>query len=61
MDIELVKKEPSPYSCAALQQSVVETAINEKLVLVYKSDVSKSSSLRISFKPLCALTCLYFR
>ena len=48
MDIELVKKEPSPDSCAALQQSGVETAINEKLVRVYKFDVSKSSSLRIS-------------
>ncbi len=44
MDIELVKKEPSLDSCAAWQQSGVETPINEKLVRVYKFDVSKTSS-----------------
>lgn len=48
MDIELVKKEPSPDSCAALQQSSVETPINEKLVRVYKFDVSKTSPMNVS-------------
>ena len=48
MDIELVKKEPSVDSCAAWQQSGVETPINEKLVRVYKFDVSKTSSFSIA-------------
>ena len=48
MDIELVKKEPSPDSCAALQQSGVKIVINEKGVRVYQFDISRTSSLRIS-------------
>ncbi len=54
MDIELVKKEPSPDSCAAWQQGGVETAINEKLVRVYKFDVSNTSLLHVS-----ASSCAY--
>ncbi|MEP6683943.1 MAG: hypothetical protein ABJA35_11815 [Parafilimonas sp.] len=39
MDIELVKKNPSADSCSALTNA--ETTINEKLVRVYKFDVSQ--------------------
>jgi hypothetical protein len=53
MDIELVKKNPSPDSCAALQQSNVETTINEKLVRVYKFDLNAHQLFNIS-KSSCA-------
>ncbi len=51
MDIELVKKNPSVDSCNAL--SDVETTINEKLVRVYKFDVSSNKSYNIQ-KNSCA-------
>ena len=41
MDIELVKKEPSNEPCAAITNANVETTINERLVRVYKFDLSK--------------------
>jgi hypothetical protein len=53
MDIELVKKEPSADSCAALQQSNIETTINEKLVRVYKFDVSNQTPFNMQ-KSSCA-------
>lgn len=53
MDIELAKKNPSKDLCAALQQSNIETTINEKLVRVYKFDLNKHKSLNIS-KISCA-------
>jgi len=53
MDIELVKKEPSADSCAAVQQSNVETTINEKLVRVYKFDVSNQTPFNMQ-KSSCA-------
>jgi len=40
MDIELVKKRPSNKPCTALKNANVETTMNEKLVSVYKSDLS---------------------
>jgi hypothetical protein len=59
MDIELVKKNPSPDSCAALQQSNIETTINEKLVRVYKFDVGNQQPFIIN-KNSCAhlLVCI---
>ena len=48
MDIELNKKEPLPDSCSALQQNNVETTINEKLVRVYKFDLTTNKSLNIT-------------
>jgi hypothetical protein len=53
MDIELEKKEPAADSCAALLLSNVETPINEKLVRVYKFDVTADKSLSIN-KSSCA-------
>ena len=53
MDIELAKKDPSPDSCAALQQNNVQTTINEKLVRVYKFDLNSLQSISIS-KSSCA-------
>jgi hypothetical protein len=53
MDIELEKKEPSPDSCLALQQSNIETTINEKLARVYKFDLKAQAPLNIS-KSSCA-------
>jgi len=47
MDIELVKKEASHDSCAALQQSNTETTINEKLVRVYKFDLSGQKTITL--------------
>ncbi len=59
MDIELVKKNPSADSCSALQQNNVETTIDEKLVRVYKFDLSANNSLHIN-KSSCAhlLVCI---
>ena len=45
MDIELVKKEPSNDSCAALTKANVETTIDEKLVRVYKFDLSNLQTI----------------
>ncbi len=53
MDIELEKKEPSPDSCLALQQTNIETTINEKLVRVYKFDLKAQLPVNIS-KSSCA-------
>jgi hypothetical protein len=53
MDVELVKKNPSADSCAALQQINVETTINEKLVRVYEFDLKAHQSFNI-FKSSCA-------
>jgi hypothetical protein len=53
MDIELLKKEPAPDSCSALQQNNIETTINEKLVRVYKFDLNNNKSLNIQ-KSSCA-------
>lgn len=53
MDIELVKKEPSPDSCSALQQNNIETTLNEKLVRTYKIDVAAHQSININ-KSSCA-------
>jgi hypothetical protein len=47
MDVELVKKDPSHDSCTALQQSNIETTINEKLVRVYKFDVSNQKTITL--------------
>ena len=47
MDIELAKQNPSVDSCAALQQSNVETTINEKLVRAYKFSLKEHQSLNI--------------
>ncbi|HEX5154314.1 MAG TPA: hypothetical protein VFW07_22855 [Parafilimonas sp.] len=47
MDIELVKKDPSPDSCNFLQQSNGETTINERLVRVYKFDLNAHQSFSI--------------
>ena len=59
MDIELVKKQPSPDSCIAIQQNNIETTINEKLVRVYKFDLTGHQSLPIP-KSNCAylLVCI---
>jgi hypothetical protein len=59
MDIELVKKDPSADSCAALEQNNIETAINEKLVRAYKLNLTAHQSLNIS-KNNCAhlLVCI---
>jgi hypothetical protein len=58
MDIELVKKESSPDSCNALQESNVETTINNNLVRVYKFNLS-DNPLHIN-KSSCAhlLVCI---
>jgi len=53
MDIELEKKEPSADSCLALQQSNIETTINEKLARVYKFDLTTQAPINIS-KSSCA-------
>ena len=53
MDIELVKKEPSPDSCNVLQQSNSETTIKERLVNVYKFDLNTDQSFNIP-KSNCA-------
>jgi hypothetical protein len=53
MDIELVKKEPSADSCSPIQKANVETTLNEKLVHVYKFDLTQSASLNIP-KSSCA-------
>ena len=42
MDIELAKKNPSADSCDALQESNIETTINNNLVRVYKFDLSNN-------------------
>jgi len=57
MDIELVRKEPSADSCAALTN--VATTINEKLVRVYNFDVSHQQPF-IAAKNNCAhlLVCI---
>lgn len=47
MDIELVKKEPSNEPCTALMKANVETTINEKLVRVYKFDLSKAQTINL--------------
>jgi hypothetical protein len=47
MDIELVKKELLPDSCAALQQNNLQTTINEKLVRLYKADLIAHQSFNI--------------
>jgi len=47
MDIELVKKEPSGNSCAALKNVNVETTINEKLARVYKFDLGKLKTINV--------------
>ncbi|MGI8951094.1 MAG: hypothetical protein ACR2FN_05875 [Chitinophagaceae bacterium] len=47
MDIELVKKNPSPDSCTSLQQGNMETTINEKLVRVYKFDLSSQQTITL--------------
>lgn len=59
MDIELVKKNPSPDSCAALQQSNVQTTLNEQLVRTYKFDIAAHQSFNIP-KTNCAhlLVCI---
>lgn len=59
MDIELVKKAPSPDSCSALQQSNVATTINEKLVRVYRCNLNAHQSFNI-IKSSCAhlLVCI---
>jgi hypothetical protein len=53
MDIEMVKKEPSADSCNPIQQTNVETTLDEKLVRVYKFDLNASQSLSIP-KSSCA-------
>ena len=45
MDIELVRQNPSHDSCTALNN--IETTLNQRLVHVYKFDVSKTSALNI--------------
>ncbi len=45
MDIELVKKEPSNESCAALTKTNIETTIDEKLVRVYRFDLSNRQQI----------------
>ena len=59
MDIELAKQNPSSDSCAAIEQNNVETTINEKLVSVYKFNVSAHQSFNIK-KTNCAhlLVCI---
>ncbi len=52
MDIELVKQNPSD-SCNALQESNVETTINNNLVRVYKLALNMNNSLHIN-KSSCA-------
>ncbi|MEP6467187.1 MAG: hypothetical protein ABJB05_12835 [Parafilimonas sp.] len=51
MDIELVKKEPSPDSCAALNNAAI--TISEKLVRVYKFNVTSQQPFIIN-KSACA-------
>jgi hypothetical protein len=43
MDIELARESPSSDSCNALQENNVETTINEKLVRVYKLNLTGKS------------------
>ena len=59
MDIELVKKHASNDSCVALQQSNIETTINEKLVRAYKLNLNGHQKLNIP-KSSCAhlLVCI---
>lgn len=45
MDIELAKEEPSNEPCAALKNANVETTIDEKLVRVYKFDLSSQQQI----------------
>ncbi|KAA9035525.1 hypothetical protein FW778_21445 [Ginsengibacter hankyongi] len=47
MDIELVKEEPSSEACTALTNANVETTIDEKLVRVYKFDLSSQQKIAI--------------
>ncbi|MEO8413427.1 MAG: hypothetical protein ABI472_07190 [Ginsengibacter sp.] len=53
MDIELVKKEPSKDSCAVLQNSNIETTLNEKLVHVYRFDLHSLQTVAV-FAGTCA-------
>lgn len=48
MDIELVKQQPSPDSCAAIQQTNIKAIINEKLVHVYQFNLSPNQSFTIN-------------
>ena len=47
MDIELLKSAPAQDSCAALSQSNLELAINQKLANVYKLNLDKDRSLNL--------------
>jgi len=47
MDIELVKKQPSANSCAALQIPGAEITIDEKLARVYKFDLANQQSINL--------------
>lgn len=47
MDIELVKQNPLPDSCEALSNNNIQTTINEKLVRVYKFDVSNANNINM--------------
>ena len=47
MDIELVKKQPSAHSCAALQIPGAAITIDEKLARVYKFDLVNQQSINL--------------
>lgn len=53
MDIELLKQSPASDSCALMQQTGIETTINEKLVNVYKLQLQPNQSVSIP-KANCA-------